>query len=124
MLSFTKFLRTIALFPSRVNLTFNCERRAASIFHSRGAYGHACSAILRPLILIYNHNVKAIFVLFLRCLEDRETIITSFLATLSNYSIISTLSEMLRLSGFLYFVFYLHFDIFYVQLSMSVHLRV
>lgn len=55
----------LALFPSRVNPIFNSERRAASIFHSGGLTAMLYRAILRPLILIYNRNVKAIFVLFL-----------------------------------------------------------
>lgn len=54
----------LALFPSRVNPIFNCERRAAAYFIA-GSFSYVLLAILRPLILIYNRGVKAIFVLFL-----------------------------------------------------------
>lgn len=96
----------LALFPSRVNLIFN-YKRAASIFHSGGLTAMLGAAILRPLILIYNPNVKQYLFYFSAvggCLEDRgSAIIATCLGASSTNSIIPTLHDPLHLSGFFYF---------------------
>lgn len=100
----------LALFPSRVNPIFNSERREASIFHSGELRATLCSAILRPLILIYNRSVKAIFVLFLGgyitpCLEIRNRRLLRVALLRSTNSIMPTVRAIRTLECFPLFSF-------------------